>query len=76
MKTPIRNWPTRSTASSCLCWSGCELLTEEGRTLYGLSIDQPLDVRFGVPVGPTHQAAVLVRRQHQVGGFVQPVGSR
>lgn len=24
---------------SSMCWSGCELLTQEDRTFYGLSID-------------------------------------
>lgn len=45
-------------------------------TVYRLSIDQPLDVRFRVSVGSTHKTAVLIRGQHQVGWFVQPIRSR
>ncbi len=30
-------------------------------TVYRLPIDQPLDVRFRVAVGPTHQTPILIR---------------
>lgn len=45
-------------------------------TVHRVSVDQPLDVRFRVSVGPTHKTAVLIRGQHKVGGFVQPIWSR
>lgn len=46
------------------------------RTVYGLPIEEPLDAGLWVPIGSTHQAAVLLRGQHQVGRLVQPIGSR
>lgn len=34
------------------------------RTVHRLSIDEPLDVRFRIAVGSTHQAPILIRGQH------------
>ena len=53
----------------------CESVCESGLTIYGSSVDQPLDVGFRVSIGPTHQSPVLIWGQHQIGRLVQPIGS-
>lgn len=59
-----------------VAWGRKEEQCDIVHTVYRLSIEQPLDAGFRVPIGSTHQAAVLLRGQHQVGGLVQPIGSR
>lgn len=44
-------------------------------TFYRFAIHQPLYRRLGVPVGSTHQPAILARGQNEVLGFIQPVWS-
>lgn len=65
-------WPATRSLARFFCKGGTD---SSLLTFYRLAVHQPLDRRLGVPVGSTHQPAVLAGGQDEVLGFIQPVWS-